>query len=308
MLITVAICTFNRAESLRRTLGSLAAMRVPADLKWELVVVNNDCNDHTDEVIASFAHRLPVRREYQPERGLSNARNCAVGAAKGDYIVWTDDDVLVGPEWLAAYADAFRRWPDAAVFGGTIIARYEPPVPKWILECETLLVGPHATRAFSDRVQPIFSTGGRVPFGSSYALRTREQRAFRYDPAFGPHPGRPRLHDETDVIEKILRSGATGYTVPTARVEHCIGRDRQTVRYMIRWFAALGESDALRYPERVGVTRWFGVPRWLWRRLIAEWARYRIHGLISPAPVWMRHLRDYSLALGAIRYWRSHKS
>ena len=48
MLITVAICTYNRAESLRRTLDSLAAMRVPENLDWEVVVVNNNCTDHTD--------------------------------------------------------------------------------------------------------------------------------------------------------------------------------------------------------------------------------------------------------------------
>jgi glycosyltransferase involved in cell wall biosynthesis len=41
MMITVAICTLNRAESLRRTLESLAAMRVPNGLGWEVVVVNN---------------------------------------------------------------------------------------------------------------------------------------------------------------------------------------------------------------------------------------------------------------------------
>ena len=125
MLVTVAICTLNRAESLRRTLDTLAAMQVPSDLGWEVVVVNNDCTDHTDEIIASFVGRLPIRRELEPQRGLSRARNRAIDAANGQYIVWTDDDVIVDPGWLNAYVEAFRRWPEAVVFGGAIIPRYD---------------------------------------------------------------------------------------------------------------------------------------------------------------------------------------
>ena len=124
MPTTVAICTLNRAELLRRTLDWPAVMRLPDDADWEVVVVsNNNCIDHTDAVIKAFADRLPIRREFEPERGLSHARNRAVDAAKGDYIVWTDDDVVVAPGWLAAYIEAFRRWPEAAVFGGPIIPR-----------------------------------------------------------------------------------------------------------------------------------------------------------------------------------------
>ena len=115
MFITIAICTFNRAESLRRTLDSLVAMRIPSDLTWEIVVVNNNSTDHTDYVINEYLERLPLRPESEPQPELSNARNRAIDAAKGDYIVWTDDDVVVDAGWLTAYVEAFRRWPEAAV-------------------------------------------------------------------------------------------------------------------------------------------------------------------------------------------------
>jgi glycosyltransferase involved in cell wall biosynthesis len=47
MFITVGICTFNRAESLRRTLASLGAMQLPSNVAWEIVIVNNNSTDHT---------------------------------------------------------------------------------------------------------------------------------------------------------------------------------------------------------------------------------------------------------------------
>ena len=120
--ITVAICTWNRSPSLRQTLDGFTGIAAPAATKWELLVVNNNCTDGTDEVIRAFEDRLPVRRAFEPRPGLSHARNRAIAEATGDYILWTDDDVTVCRDWLVAYADAFRRWPDAALFGGPIRA------------------------------------------------------------------------------------------------------------------------------------------------------------------------------------------
>src|ERR1700749_4624022 len=109
MFITVGICTFNRAESLRRTLDSLVAMEVPQDVAWEVVIVNNNSTDHTEEVIDAFRDRLSVRREFEPRPGKSNALNRAIDAAEGDYILWTDDDVVVDAGWGRAYVEGFMR-------------------------------------------------------------------------------------------------------------------------------------------------------------------------------------------------------
>ncbi len=118
--VTVAICTWNRAELLDQTLTRMHTLRIPADLEWELLVVNNNCSDNTDAVIAIHQGVLPVRRVFETKPGLSNARNCAAAAARGDLIVWTDDDVLVDEGWLTAVVGAARRYPHAAAFGGPI--------------------------------------------------------------------------------------------------------------------------------------------------------------------------------------------
>jgi glycosyltransferase involved in cell wall biosynthesis len=310
--ITVAICTLNRAESLRRTLDSLAAMRVPEGLVWELVVVNNDCNDLTDDVIKSFADRLPVRREFEAQRGTSRARNRAVDAAIGDYIVWTDDDVVVDRGWLVAYVDAFLFWPGAAVFGGPVIPRFDAPTPMWLAGSHEQISGAFAGRDLGDSVQSLGVLGDRVPYGANFALRSIEQRNFRYDPDLGHGSSRRRLGEEADVIARILQSGGSGYWIPQAKVEHCIGQDRQTVPYLFRFFVAVGEtraylSEAETPPVGDAATApsLFGVARWRWRNLLEHWLRYRLHRLASPAPVWMSHLKTYAIARGEVGYWRS---
>jgi len=307
MFVTVAICTYNRAESLRRTLESLAAMQVPPDLEWEAVVVNNNCTDHTDAVIGEFAARLPIRREFEVQPGQSNARNRAIDAARGDYIVWTDDDVVVGPGWLAAYVAAFRRRPEAVFFGGPIRPRYEEPAVKWVVESEALLGGPFCIRDLGDEAVPLAAEGNRLPNGANFAVRASEQRAFRYDPDLGLTPRSHRRGDEHDVIERMLAAGAIGYPVPAASVEHCIGRERQTEAYLMQFFAGAGDENAFfhqRLDRHDEGPLLFGAPRWVWRGLIESWLLYRFHRHISPGPVWVRHLRAYAYSLGTMRYWR----
>jgi glycosyltransferase involved in cell wall biosynthesis len=303
MFVSIAICTLNRAESLRRTLDSLLAMHVPDDLAWEIVVINNGCSDHTDEVIASFAGRLPIRREVESHRGLSRARNRAIESARGEYILWTDDDVVVDPEWLAAYAAAFRRWPTAAIFGGPIVPKFETPIVEWVGPCKDLLRSPYAARDLGPAPILLSKKEGRIPFGANFAIRAAEQSRFRYDINLGLAPGRERLSEDTVVVERILAAGGIGYWVPDARVDHWIGHGRQTTGYVIRYFAALGEtSEILRTSALVG-PRWLGVPRWMWRQVVEHWIRYRVHRLFSPPPVWMMHLQNYGRAKGRVRYW-----
>src|SRR5262249_47418646 len=120
--ISVAICTWNRSQLLEQTLAAMCQLRVPADLCWELLIVNNNCTDQTDAVIARYTERLPLRRLFEPKQGHSNARNCAAQTAIGELLIWTDDDVLVDPCWLLEYRKAMREWPEATFFGGTIEA------------------------------------------------------------------------------------------------------------------------------------------------------------------------------------------
>jgi glycosyltransferase involved in cell wall biosynthesis len=305
VFITVGICTFNRAESLRRTLDSLVAMRLPSDVAWEIVIVNNNSTDHTDDIISRYASLLPVRREFEPRAGKSNALNRAIDVAKGDYIVWIDDDVLVDAGWLTAYVEAFRRWPEAAVFGGRITPRYESPVENWIKHGEAFLIGPYGIRDFGDHVLPLSADDEyHFPFGANWAIRAIEQRAFRYDPQLGPVGKRYRTHEETYVMRRILGAGATGFWIPEATVEHCVRRDMQTVRYIAAYYEGLGESVALLTATATAAAPfWFGIPRRIWPRLLVSGVLYRFCRFVSPAPVWLKYLRAYSRNKGMRRYW-----
>jgi len=212
--------------------------------------------------------------------------------------------VIVDAGWLAAYADAFRRWPGAVVFGGRIRPRYEPPVVKWIAESERVLGGPFAIRDFGDEVQPLSVAENRIPYGANFAIRTAEQLLVQYDPNLGLAPNRRRYDDEVDVITRLLASGAKGYWVPRAIVEHCIGRERQTVDYIAAFNEGWGETCAFRNADTTAQSAfWFGIPSRIWPRLFVWGLLYRVCRYVSPAPCWVKYLQAYSYNKGKYRYW-----
>ena len=208
--MTVAICTWNRAELLANTLRKFTELSLPNQDQWELIVVNNNSTDSTDEVLLSFKNKLPLRRIFESKPGLSNARNSAVREARGDYIIWTDDDVLVDNDWLSSYIRAFTQFPDAAVFGGPVKPWFEGTPPEWLLNSWDLVSCAFAVRDFGGEFIPLDSTNSCLPFGANFALRMIEQKTFLFDPDLGVTEEKRIQGEETKVIREIFRLGGSG--------------------------------------------------------------------------------------------------
>ena len=298
--VTVAICTWNRSALLRPTLEEMTRLEVPPGLAWELLVVNNNCTDDTDRVIADFETRLPVRRLFEPVPGLSNARNCAVVAARGRWIVWTDDDVLVDPSWLAAYARAFDRWPEAAIFGGPISPWFPAPPPDWLTASWPRIANAYACIDYGAEAFEL--TERRVPFGANIAFRTDRLRAMPFDPERGVKPGSRMGGEETGVVRALLAAGDTGWWVSDARVRHFIPEERQTLDYVREWFDAYGEYLG-RYGTEPPAAMIFGKPRWLVRQAIVTNVRGWWRRRLRPADEWMDDFIAAHTARGALRGW-----
>lgn len=237
-LASVVICTRNRAHSLLRTLESLVLAAARTNDPWELIVVDNGSSDDTVAMIETFAGRLPVRAVSQPVPGLSNARNAAVAAARGEFILWTDDDVQVDEHWLMAWFRAFRTRPNDIVFGGRTEPRFEEPRCDWFIDGQEHLQSLLAVRQ-ADWTEV---TWAQMPWGLNYAVRAAEQRRYAYDPELGVAPGRRRGGEEVAVIGAILADGGTGSWVWDATVFHLIPAERQSKDYIMLFYEAYGRD------------------------------------------------------------------
>ena len=305
MRVTIAICTWNRSASLRRTLRRMMDLDVPAGLAWEILVVNNACSDDTDAVIAEFGGMLPVRRAWEPEPGLANARNRAVRDAFGDYLIWTDDDVLVDSAWLAAYCRAFERWPGASVFGGPIEPVFEEGPPPWIPPVLDLIGAAFGMQTFgSEPVRLTPDTAKMGPFGGNMAMRREDLLRFPFDPALGVRHSRYSIGEESTVIGAMLASGREGWWTPEARVQHRVSAEQQTLAHIRRWMVSAG-----RYEEaaRDRGTNGSGSIR-LQARMLRHEARFHLFRRVAPPEVWMRDLVRSSHLRGRVEAMRAKRS
>jgi GT2 family glycosyltransferase len=208
---------------------------------------------------------LPIRRLYESKQGLSNARNCALDHAQGELLLWTDDDVLVEPNWLAEYARVARQWPDAVYFGGYIEPWFERTPPQWLVAHRERFGGLLVIRDFGPTERPF--EGEEQPFGANMAFRMPILHELKFDPNLGKVRDECILADETTLFQIIRRQGLPGVWVPQARVSHYVPVARMKMRYVWHYFHGLGRTaQRVKCLIEDSGPCWRGAPRWWYRR------------------------------------------
>ncbi len=191
---SVVVCTRERADQLRNCLKSLSALIYP---NYEIIVVDNAPRTSTtaDVVQREFAHLPNLRYVREDKQGLSWARNCGLACARGDYIAFTDDDVLSDLHWLAALIVGFSAAERVAcVTGLTLPAELETRAQLWFEQFGGF------SRGFKRRIFDLETTPqedrlggplypystGRFGSGNSMAFKTAFLREVGgFDPALG---------------------------------------------------------------------------------------------------------------------------
>jgi glycosyltransferase involved in cell wall biosynthesis len=268
-----------------------------------MIVVDNGSTDDTASVIQSFEGKLPISRVYEAAPGLSNARNSGVAAAQGAYILWTDDDVIIDPDWIRAYVAAFETFPEAALFGGKICPLLLSPTPNWFSQNKDILEWVVAALDFGDGYQDLSVADRKLPYGANYAVRGVEQRRFLYDPSLGVAKAQRRIGEESTVFRAILNAGAAGHWVPGARVDHLIPASRQTTKYVCDYFRGHGETFAFVACTTGTHARW-GLTLNYGLRAAANAIMF--YGLrpLAPARLWLPRLKNLGYCLGVLDYMR----
>jgi len=210
--------TRNGQRTLPRVLEAYRELE-PPDGGWKLVAVDNGSTDATGEILGSFHERLPLTRLFEPRRGQNRARNAGLGAIEGDLIVFTDDDAIPKRDWLVQLRQAADAQPDYAIFGGTILPRWESPPEDWVVRW----VPRGAAFALTDpgwEEGPIRSSW---VFSPNMAIRSAVFRdGHRFDEKFGPREGSYPMGSETELTLRLTRSGLRAWHVRSATVEHII--------------------------------------------------------------------------------------
>lgn len=123
MKATVLIVTRNRAADLKQTLDAMSVVRIPEGMEVELLVVDNGSSDSTAEVVkAHQGNGYEVRYLLETRRGKSNGLNLGISEARGDVVIFTDDDVRPPADWIEGMCEPILSGRADVVAGGMKLA------------------------------------------------------------------------------------------------------------------------------------------------------------------------------------------
>jgi glycosyltransferase involved in cell wall biosynthesis len=118
-MISVIICTRNRAAILRDCLLSLAGQEL-ANLDYEIIVVDDGSTDDTGDAVQRVRDETGKGIKYvrQDHSGLNTARNRGIREAGGDVVLFFDDDEMAPPGYIIKVANALNTDPELDGVGG----------------------------------------------------------------------------------------------------------------------------------------------------------------------------------------------
>jgi glucosyl-dolichyl phosphate glucuronosyltransferase len=281
-VVSVLICSYNRAQRLARTLECVAQLNTPAGYSAEVIVVDNNSSDATREAIQEAARHsaIPIHYAFEPRQGKSFALNTGLGLARGDVIALTDDDVCPARDWLDRIVEAFER-DDPVFVGGKVLPAWETPPPDKLLTRRAHCIwGPLALTEYGDAPFAYRDdiASQRHPIGANMALRRDALRAiggWRTD--LGKVNNTLIAGEDYEIYFRLRDANLyRGLYDPRVVVVHDVPSRRLRRAYFRRWFFANGQTRAVMFadffPEvdRGRMRRVFGVPRFLYRELAMQ--------------------------------------
>ena len=248
--VTIFIPTHNRRDILARTLESLAAVRMPAGVAVDLLVVANACTDGTEAMVAEKVAALlpfPGRCVAEAAVGVSHARNRGAAEATGEIVAMLDDDVWVDPAWLEALLAVYESEPADLVAGRVELWWEAVERPAWVTPTVEGLL---SRKDNGDRVIELKGWGEAI--SANLAVR---RPVFAAVGGFRVGLGRSGggsaagvgagllAGEETDFIDRALRGGHRMFYAPDAAVKHWVAPHRIGRAYLSGISYQLGRSQ-----------------------------------------------------------------
>jgi len=297
MHVSIIICTYNRCESLRRTLQTVCALQIAPDVQWEVVVVDNNSSDETRKVCDDVSAKLPLRYVFEARQGKSYALNTAAQVTHGNLLLFTDDDVDVQPGWVGAMLGAFERHPEKCFFGGRVVPLWECAPPAWVRKHFAKLPQfPQLELGNEERFARV-DKGELFP-GANCAY---PRSVFSAKHCFSV---KLRFLEDMEFIQRIAKAGWQGVYVPDAIVAHRHEAARCTEKYLRSWYVKAGVVLVQLEEESGMPVMMFGVPRYLWRTFMFAAGKYFLTRWTCCADYWLPAERDMALTWGKIVEYR----
>lgn len=133
--IDVCVCTYKRADFLKRLLGELLRQDTGGLFTYSIVVVDNDRLQSAQAVVSDITtvSTIPIQYCVEPRQNIARARNKAIENTCGDYVAFIDDDEFPTKSWLLTLLNACHRYGADGVLG-PVKPHFDKAPPQWVVK------------------------------------------------------------------------------------------------------------------------------------------------------------------------------
>jgi glycosyltransferase involved in cell wall biosynthesis len=136
------LCCYNSATKISLALKHIQEQKLPDDIDWEVIIVDNNCSDNTVDIAMETWNLNPVtslKIVYETQPGLIYARHAGLRESTYSLICFVDDDNLLFPDYLHNMIRTFNSHPQAGIIGGISIPMFEEgaDMPEWFGKFES---------------------------------------------------------------------------------------------------------------------------------------------------------------------------
>ena len=241
-MISIIVCTYNRELYLPKMLNSVAKQNCNRD-DFELIIVDNNSTDNTSQICKNFeSSNINIYYFLEKKQGLSFARNRGIKEAKGNFLVFIDDDAFLDKCYINELKKYLANIDGDVGFGGKILPYLECELPKWM----------------SDYLSPLMSIidlgnkiklfkGYKYPIGANMGVsKSIISKIGTFNEKLGRTGKSMMGGEEKDFFHRIKKSKIPIYYFPKMLVNHVIPSERLTVQFIRTQALGIGRSEYIR--------------------------------------------------------------
>jgi glycosyltransferase involved in cell wall biosynthesis len=244
--ISIIICTYNREKFIGDCLACLSLQTLDPS-KWEVIIIDNNSTDNTPLIVKEFISThptLPFRYVFEPQKGLSAARNRGIQESNSNIICFIDDDAEAVPGFAAALLEFMKKHPQAAGAGGKVLPKYsEIPEPAWMNKYLAGFIG----LVDHGKEEKLFSGKMKYPIGCNMTYRKEillQAGGFNNQLTF--------RGDDKHIYFMVSKLNPRIYYIPTALVFHNIDAGRLSFINFKKLFLKTGNEEKIRIRKEQG--------------------------------------------------------
>lgn len=231
---SIIICSYNRFQYLIETIDSVLDV-LKSRIDFEILIIDNNSPDQTSTVKEKYLTNNKVRYFLETKQGLSHARNRGLKEAKGDILVYLDDDIDLLNDYFQICDQIFLD-ESISISGGKVLP-YKVDIPDWLPKKYYFLVSVYDLGNIPKNVKYLM--------GGNFAIRkTVANKVGLYNTALGRNGEKLAGGEEIDYQNRAHKLGYKMFYHPKQNILHKIN-EKLNESYVLSYSSELGKSERI---------------------------------------------------------------